>query len=301
MIPIRTIVLEGTDLSGKTSLYRNLHKTTQFKYNVQDRSALSMLCYAKLYGRDEAVHRTRLMEEICDANNFIVILMLPLDVILRRFHSRGDEAQDESSLAALHHIFSEEASRIEGLPNVLVIRQERDKMDLAALVAAAVRTYEQQGSADFGSSTSRWCQISPMSEVQLRVSFDVDPGHFDPTVMSDEREGEYYSGILRDVFNVIVRETSGDNPYGVPQGVNSRRFYYHSDTCISSIHFLPRDGQLKVLCTLRSTDSVHNGELDLRFLTHLSAVVARSFPDWCIDEIALSVSFNSLHVRLDTL
>ena len=32
------ISIEGPDCSGKTTLYNNLHKQINFKYNIQDRS-----------------------------------------------------------------------------------------------------------------------------------------------------------------------------------------------------------------------------------------------------------------------
>ena len=35
------INIEGPDCSGKTTLYNRLHKETNFKYNIQDRSCMS--------------------------------------------------------------------------------------------------------------------------------------------------------------------------------------------------------------------------------------------------------------------
>ena len=105
MIHIKRVICEGCDCSGKSTLYRNLHKETGFKYNIQDRSALSMLCYARLYGRDETEHRRNLLEELCDANHYFVILMPPLETLLGRLRSRGDEFQNVASLTRLQAIF----------------------------------------------------------------------------------------------------------------------------------------------------------------------------------------------------
>ena len=47
------INIEGPDCSGKTTLYNRLHKKTNFKYNIQDRSCMSMFVYAKMYERED--------------------------------------------------------------------------------------------------------------------------------------------------------------------------------------------------------------------------------------------------------
>ena len=47
--PIEKIIIEGPDLAGKTTLYDKMHKISKYRWNIQDRSALSMLIYAKMY------------------------------------------------------------------------------------------------------------------------------------------------------------------------------------------------------------------------------------------------------------
>lgn len=297
MIPIKSVVLEGPDCCGKSTLYRNLHKATGFKYNVQDRSTLSMLCYAILYGRDEREHRENLLEELCNANNYMVVLLPPLETVLKRVRMRGDEFQNEESLARLYRIFEIETRKISSLPNVHVMYAEPEPEQLAKEVAIILSVYSQCTPNTLGSYSYNWCDLSSNNEVQLKVTFDVPVDHSDPDALKDPRECEYYDSIRSKIYKVIDAERIGDNPYGVPQGPDSRRFFYSSDTCISLIHFVPRGGHLKVLCTLRSTDSLKNGSLDLRFLTHLAAEVGCFYEDWKVNRITLDVRFNSLHIR----
>ena len=40
--PINQIILEGPDLSGKTTLYNSIHKLTGNKWNIQDRRNASL-------------------------------------------------------------------------------------------------------------------------------------------------------------------------------------------------------------------------------------------------------------------
>lgn len=297
-IPIRYIILEGTDCSGKTSLYNTFHRLSKFKYNIHDRSFLSMLCYARLYGRDETFYRDSLREELCDANNYMVVLMPPKSTILDRLSKRGDEFQDASSVIKLYDIFESEVRKIQDLPNVLIVRTEDDVDSIASLVLKNVSIYENFTPSLVGSLMRMWTKVSTNDEVQFKVHLKVPVDYDDVDILTDEREGEYFTEILRKCNAVIEDEAAGRNPYGAPQDLTSRRFYYSSDTCISSIHFLVRDGRLKVLATLRSTDAVRNGSLDLRFLTHLSALTQRRH-SWNVSQIDLEVRYNSLHVRHD--
>ena len=61
----------------------------------------------------------------------------------------------------------------------------------------------------------------------------------------------------------------GLNPYGKNQGYESRRFYYNSDSCISSIHLMPRGSHLKCLAVFRSTNVEVNASIDTEFLNFL--------------------------------
>ena len=70
------LILEGPDLSGKTTLYYDIHKATGYKWNIQDRSALSMLIHAKYYGRDTFNHVEQLKRELYNLNNPILFLQL---------------------------------------------------------------------------------------------------------------------------------------------------------------------------------------------------------------------------------
>ena len=297
-IPIKSVVIEGTDLSGKTSLYGAIHKRTGFKHNIQDRSCLSMLCYARLYGRPDEPHRRGLNKELCDLNNFIVVLLLPRDEILRRLSLRGDEFQDAVSLMRLYDIFVEEVQKIQGAPNVLVVSDVLALDDLARLVVGRLETYETAPPLEAGRMLPQLLSSLSVNEAQVHLEMVLDPMYRDHSVLSDPRETHYYNGIIESCAKVIRKELEGDNPYGKPQDLSSRRFFYHSDTCISTVHFLPRDGDVRVLCGLRSTDVDRNGEIDTRFLSHLACLIPRTF-EWPASRIFVSLFFNSAHIRTD--
>lgn len=298
-LPIKYVIIEGPDCSGKTSLCAALNKEVGFVRNIRDRSYLSTLCYARLYDRPVVNDlRNLLREELCDANNFIVIMLPEKDVILSRLSVRGDEYQDASSIVKLYDIFSEEVDKIKNLPNVLVMREAMTLSRLATHVSDQLSQYESQDAHAVGSNLSLWTSLSKNEEVQFKLRLEVSTDHSDTEVLDDPHETHYYNDILNSCSLIIDKERAGKNPYGVRQGLDSRRFYYSSDTCISSIHFLIRDDVMKVMCTLRSTDAVKNGSIDLRFLASLCTLI-RDRNDWQPSRILLDVNYNSLHVRRD--
>lgn len=298
--PIRYVIVEGPDLSGKTTFIRQLHKATGFNYNIQDRSCLSMLCYARQYSRDAETQIQFLREELSDLNNFFVVLLPSEEVLLDRLAFRGDEFQNATSVVTLRKLFSEEVDKIQHMPNVLVIRNIASADQLAEYVGHRLRSYEKSTPAEVGAMTATWVSGVNHTEEQLKFKLSIDPSYTDPVILNNPHEGDYYRGILNKCCTIIQDEIDGKNPYGKPQDLSSRRFYYSSDSCISSIHFVPRDGNLKVLCTLRSTDVRKNGSIDTRFLAHLSSHVSKTFR-WPVKNIQLFVNFNSAHVRQDLL
>ena len=298
MIPIRYILLEGPDCCGKSTLFNAVHKHSKFKYNIHDRSFLSMLCYAKLYGRDETFYRNSLKDELCDGNNFMVVLMPSKATILGRLSKRGDEFQDAVSIDKLYDIFADEVKNIQDLPNVFISRSDNDVETLANIVVKNVSDYENFTPALIGAHMKMWTKMSVNDEVQFKVHIQVPESYNDIDILEDKHEGEYYKEILDKCFVTIQNEISGKNPYGKTQDLESRRFYYSSDSCISSIHFLPRNEDLKVICTLRSTNARKNGSIDTRFLAHLSTCIPKTF-NWPVKNIHLYINFNSIHIRQD--
>lgn len=296
--PIRYVVVEGPDLSGKSTFIRHLHKTTGFRYNIQDRSCLSMMCFARQYCRDEESQRQFLKEELSDLNNFYIVLLPSEEVLLDRLAVRGDEFQNPDSLIKLRKLFEQEVATLSHLPNIIVIRNTASPENLAEYISHKLKSYENSTPEEVGQSLAAWVDGVNFNEEQLKFKINIDIQHDDSIMLSHSSEGEYYTSILEKCCQIIKDETAGKNQYNTPQDLNSRRFYYSSDSCISSIHFLPRDGKLKVVCNLRSTDVRQNGAIDTRFLTHLSAHIPRTF-NWPVTSISLVVSFNSAHVRKD--
>ena len=120
----QNVIFEGPDLAGKTSFIQEVHKKTNYRWNIIDRSALSHVIYAQFYDRDDFFAKERLNNEIKNLNNRIVILLPPFEELARRFKIRGDEIQNLITLRQLHKLFSEAAEEFENYPNVIVVRNK---------------------------------------------------------------------------------------------------------------------------------------------------------------------------------
>lgn len=293
-VPIHRVVLEGPDCSGKSTLFRKLHSVTGHRYNIHDRSTLSMLCYARLYGRSDVDKWRQLYaNEVFDGNVFHVVVIPPEDVLLERLQKRGDEYQDAQSIVKLRSIFLEETYRT---PNTLLVQSVQTKEETAMSVRAHIDEYENLDAETYGDLLIGWLTASRKREIQHRVTLEVPVGYSDRSCLDHAGEREYYASILQRIEEKIEAEFMGVNPLSMKQDpFTTRRFFVADDTCISSIHFLPRPSGCKVIVTLRSTHAVSNGGIDVRFLGHVASRFGSAWVDDPRRPISLELNFNSLH------
>ena len=94
--PVNYLILEGPDLSGKSTFYNALHKKSSYAWNIQDRSSLSMCVHADQYGRDILYHKLNFdMELLCKLvrNSFI-----PIEIPVNYYSRSYDEGKKVSIL-----------------------------------------------------------------------------------------------------------------------------------------------------------------------------------------------------------
>ena len=271
---LKTVVLEGVDCSGKTTAFSKIHKMTGFKWNIHDRSTLSMLCYAIMYDRDVNHWRNLLNEELSDLNNVIVVLMPGLDVIKERLVIRGDEFQTVDTIVNLHSIFENEVSKIVMRPNVLVCAKSNP--DYEAIVKWLFN-YERQTYSRLATMLFETSRLKLNAEATfLKASWvDVDFKTMQSKALFYEPEIEYYNETRDKLIKKIQDERSGNNIYGAKQGLDSRRFVLSQETCISYAHFMYRDGFLHVNVVCRSSEMSRIFPNDIHFLANLGQVARR--------------------------
>lgn len=303
MLKIKNVTIEGPDLSGKTTLYNMLHQKSSFRWNIQDRSQLSMICYARQFSRGEEVEslwRMRLDEYLSTLNNRLIVLLPNLSVINKRYLTRGDEIQNLDSLYSLYEIFSDEVKRIESLPNVLVLRGDgsEDLTNICYGWCAATENYELDKVASEVSASVEGSDTNEITPLSFSIAFENPESLLeDVGVLCYPPEEVYYANILHKVLKNIQDETAGKNDYNTPQNpFSTRRFIFTQDSCISLIHTMVRDKTMEIHVVCRSSDVINTFPYDLRFLSYLYGRVFQKINPKGITRHNMRVTLNSAHI-----
>lgn len=291
------LIIEGPDLAGKTSFYNRIHQNSGYRWNIQDRSALSMLIYARLYNRDTFVEVERLNTEIKNLNNRYIILMPPWDEVERRYKERGDEIQTITSLKKVYKLFDEAAEEFKIYPNVMVIR-DKDTLSYVDPVIKELAGIEISTPNHVAEYVNMFAAASDNLEASHINLTMYDNGNFssvDSSVLKYKPEKDYYSKIINKTIGKIESELSGKNEYNRKETVNSRRFVYTDDTCISFAQFTVRNNILDAHFVFRSSNSKDTLKYDINFIYYLTS---RVYEQLKIDNhnCRIRINFNSAHI-----
>lgn len=286
------ICIEGPDCSGKTTLYYKIHKETNFKYNIQDRSCLSMYIHSKLYGRDDtSFWYDKLFDDLKKLDTLYVIIAPKKEVLVKRINKRGDEFQDDKSVVTLRDMFFEIGKfRLSFFPNVIFTESD-DTTEIMELVLAQIDKLNKMKGGDL----IRDFVMNSFSNEVVDISCKdiVNLTDLDEDVLQFPQEKDYYEKITSTMITSIQRKLMG---LGEPiQSHESRRFIYTDDSCISMIHALCRENKLSISATLRSSNVSNTLWADYEFLKILSYRIAESLS---VEEslIELTVNIRSAHI-----
>ena len=289
------INIEGPDCSGKTTLYNKLHKETNYRYNIQDRSCMSMFVYAKLYKRNDAsIWFNKIIDDLKRLDTLYIVLLPSEKTILKRLSERGDELQDEESILEVRDYFRNIAKMgFGGFPNVLVLEED----DLCKNVDLSLDFINSLNETPTGELIKSLVISSGRNElIDVQCKEKVNRKNLDYSVLNFPQEKEYYERIEKEITNTIFKEFTGLNQYNKPQKHDSRRFIYTDNSCISMIHTLWRQNSLNVSAILRSSNVSTTLWADFEFLKILSVKIAdeMSLPKNC--DINLIVNIRSAHI-----
>ena len=289
--PIEKIIIEGPDLAGKTTLFNKMHEISKFRWNIQDRSALSMLVYAKMYGRDTFHLVENFKKELFNLNNQIILLLPSIEILAKRFQERGDPIQNLITLKQLHKLFSEFADEYMHLPNVCVITKELDDKSYPLIVGHFLSKERHTNIHHFPEACIRSADSQDNKEVVgLRLTY-FDDGQFTdviPELMEYKGEKEYYLKI-REKLHYKMMQNHSDN-----QDASSRRIIYNDDSCISLAHFLIREQMFDAKFFVRSSNVKDTLKYDINFIHFLTSQVYQHYH--CKQPVKIEVTLNSAHI-----
>ena len=301
--PINQITLEGPDLSGKTTLYQKIHEKSGYYWNIQDRSALSMVVYARLYGRSDYFHVEALKRELSNLNNVMILLLPSWNVIVERFQKRGDEIQNLSSLKKVYDLFSEAADEFENYPNVMIAKTEIDDNMVSVIVHNLRSHFERKPYHEYAEHFKVAAASSEnLEKVGLSLThYDVGFDDVSEEMLRYEKEKVYYDKIRRKLLKKIDDELAGANEYGREETHESRRFIYTDDSCLSLCHFMLRNEFLYGEFYLRSSETKETLQYDMNFIKSLTRDVFSKLSEFSdIKMCKIDLRIGSGHIMRST-
>jgi len=290
------INIEGPDCSGKTTMFNRLHQETNFKYNIQDRSCMSMYVYSKLYERDDSSFWfDKILDDIKRLDTLYIVLLPSNSTVLERLRERGDEFQDEESIINVKRLFYNLVKCGFGnFPNVLVLENIEDLTQQVDMCLSFIEALNEMPSDELIKSIVINSGRNELVDVQCKEEVKIDS--LDYTVLNFPQEKSYYEDITQKIEQKLFKEFAGLNDYNMPQKHDSRRFIYTGDSCISLIHALFRQNRLNVSVTMRSSNVIKTLWADCEFLKILSVKIADLMS---LDEsipVDLTINIRSAHI-----
>jgi hypothetical protein len=301
MINLHTVTIEGPDLAGKTTLYNGLHRASSFKWNIQDRAELSMLCYAELYGRSTDEWHKRLRDSLNNLNKRTIVLLPSKKILLERLKKRGDEFQDKESILNLYKIFKKWSKHYSKYSTIKIIERELSESALVADCQIWLTTRESSSFSQVTKEVTTNARASDNLEAYpLTMEIDLNKVRntdIDPEILYHPDEEVYYNTILHSVLENIDDELNGRNEYNKKQLSNkTRRFIYTDNSCISLFHTVHRDDRLNFYATCRSSNVSDIFLYDLQFLAYLSKTVQSFLSLGRQKETTLKIILHSAHI-----
>jgi len=287
------IYIEGPDLSGKTTLIREIHGATKYAYHLMDRSHVSRDLFARKYGRPTD---PMLDHEVNNLNNRYFILDPSEEIIVERYRTRGDEIHDLEGVLSVRNDFrSLKDHWIGSLPNVTFVPIGLIPTPTES-VLVDIKSLESYKMSDLARECLKHAQARGGETWGLNFTIH-ETGGFEQVAEASadpEDEVDYYAKITDGFLQKIDREMRGDNEYSLAQGPGSRRFVYNSDTCISFMQLGIRE-TADFSVVIRSSNLTKTLVHDLKFIHRICRdaqikLLGRLMPT------TIRVMINSAHV-----
>ena len=296
--PINTVFVEGPDCAGKTTLINQVHKLTNYRWHLFDRSHLSRKVFSELYKRNTFFANESFNAEINNLNNIYVMLLPEFKEVKRRFEKRGDEIHNLDSLETVYQAFASITESIQDKPNFLLYRPGDNNSVLSENLCVYLSLVEKPLLREVSDHVRNHVSSSPENESYSISLTLVDDGHFQEASsesMNHPAEKEYYHKIYNDLHAKIDDELLGSNEYNRKETHTSRRFVYTDNACISFIQVAIRDNIMDFHTVIRSSDVKDVFQHDIKFLYFLASTCYERFSEKC-NTVRMRFNLNSAHI-----
>lgn len=305
------VCIDGVDCSGKTTLWNAIHKVSDYRWKLEDRSFVTMVVYARHHGRRKAkdYHR-QLIKDLSNLNNKYVLINPSWDLVESRFKVRGDDLHSLEALKSIHAHYSDVISEVSDFPNVYVLDSTEDVFDSSKKIAQWLNSQEESSIDKVVDLVQRHASNSINKESSpLSFSF-VEDGSFpqhepeilDPSWVKERFPAvkpatvEEFNEMSEKFLETLRNELNGINMYGKPQTLSSRRFIFTQDACVSFIQAMYRDDMLKFYVTCRSSHVIDVFPADIRLMYHMCKNASDTLNIKKDSKVLFEFVMNSAHV-----
>jgi hypothetical protein len=288
------LIFEGADKSGKTTIIKEFHKATNFKYSCIDRFSGTSFAY-NLFWERNLNNKEYLLQDISSFDKAILIyLEVPTEVAAVRFkeHNEKDlDIKDYDKLKESYEIY------LKGTP-LYIVRINTNK-SISETVKEIIKFIEDFENESLINKKLRLIKgIEYFGEVinktkELRnINFSYSKNNLKDISISEINEEEMpeYDNIYYSLKNTIRLKLN----YFKNQTIDSRQFIYHSDSCISMFQVMKRNNNLECFVKFRSCNVKENLLSDCIGIYKIASRINNVF--FNCENIKINVNIGSAHI-----
>lgn len=296
------IVFSGCDKVGKSTIIRELHKATQYKYPILDRYTESSIVYGKHRKRNLNYDEYFDLEKCLMSNVLLVYLSAHDDDIKKRIVDTNEKDITFKEIKTIKKHYENYLK--ETFFNYIIINtskfsikqcvnkiknkiKEIEKQDGLDQIEYLIKVIEKNGL--FVNNT---LELQNINYKFKDISRERMSKYLRKNKLRNEKfEKLYYDRIYHSIKHIINSQMT---EYG--QNLYSRRFIFDSSECISNVHFMYRENVLNCYVNIRSSNVKKILPLDVFYMYRIAEMINNDF--FKAIKIELNFKVASAHIYL---
>ena len=323
MIGLQHIFLEGSDLAGKSttfkSIWRELQENKNYSLFLSDRSYFSILCYGEYYNRYDSgtmdnIHKN--FFNFLNNNNIVFYLKLDKNMILNRYLQRGDDDRSIDDILKIKCIYDLYANYYSAHPSFVTV--DVNNMSVSEITKFILTKLDTINSNTIYDKINIASDIIDNYGIDINGTKELINYEIFHTMQIDEISDcfikrEHLLGIIDDDFiNLEIDsydyqisrfnkkiESVLSGYYGKKEGLESRKFVFTDDECLSYFHILVRDDRYFINVNFRSSN-IKLLSIDIKSILLMIYNFNKKNNFKNIKSVNINIKFDSLHKYLTT-
>ncbi len=260
---MKILVFEGCDKSGKSTLIREVHKATNYKYIITDRFTPSSITYGKYRNRKLNYDEYYEIEKKLSDDVILFYITASNDSIKKRIVSENEKDITSEDIMGLKREYVNYLCNTHFIYFVIDTTNRSIKSCVNDIIRDIKKVENRNGIYQISNlycnvethgkkvnNTKELTNISiEFKDLTLRALNDYCLKNDIDFNETNRSEKFYYDRLYHSIRHIIKAQLTE-----YKQNVNSRRFVFTSNECINSYHCLFRDDLLEVFINLRSSN-----------------------------------------------